>query len=207
MRQNSRSQIQQAQQLYRSGAQDEARRLIASVIKAEPDNSAAWLIAAQMAATPEQRLRLAQKALDIDPFSQEAERLVSALTGGAQKPVRSAAGAPPANPLPLYIGIGLAVVVLAGLLIYAALNLSASASRAPAATRQPPTLSIVVSPAALPSATARPEDVTPTRAATLTPTPAAYDLTGTAFRAIDQTEQAALRAEATAAVLTAAPGG
>jgi hypothetical protein len=204
------AQIQRARQLYQSGAHEEARRLLSGLIRQQPDNGDLWYVAAMIAASQEQKIALLRRTLEVDPFHARAQQALDAATASTRStpphspPAKAAAKLQ--SPVLMYGAIALLVLVLLGLLGFAVLNMTRSSSAPPAAstrTVSQPAAQVPQATVVLPTPTERPAETTPTLAPTLTPTPAPYHLTATAFRHIDLTEQAALRAEATAAAQSA----
>ncbi|MCA9909912.1 MAG: hypothetical protein KC519_14745, partial [Anaerolineae bacterium] len=68
-----KSRIREAQAVYDSGAHAEARALMTTLVKEQPDNAEAWYAAAMMAASSSQRLKLIRRVLLVDPFHEQAD--------------------------------------------------------------------------------------------------------------------------------------
>ncbi len=85
--------IREAQAVYDSGAHAEARALMTTLVKEQPDNAEAWYAAAMMAASSSQRLKLIRRVLLVDPFHEQADVELTELqaAGVTESPAQSAA--------------------------------------------------------------------------------------------------------------------
>ncbi|MDX2141429.1 MAG: hypothetical protein SF123_25310 [Chloroflexota bacterium] len=211
------SELRRAADLYKSGDKLEARKLIASICKAEPDNADAWYYAAMMSEQPEQRAKLLQRALAVDPFHERAEAALAKLgTSGQGTPVaHSTANQPKAarktgSSVAMIAAVGVAGLVLLGLLGYLVFTLTRPQTAAPALLTATPLLLLnpsieaqagvtLTAEAQLKAASAAAAAVTPTTIPTITPTPAPYQITATAYLHLAQTADAELRLMGTAA--------
>lgn len=199
--------LQSAIALYKRGEKDEARRRVAAVCKATPDNGDAWYVAAMMA-EGEQQTRLLERALAIDPFHDKA----AAALGRRGSSVRTDGTRPNASPkkaqtpVVTYGLIAVTALVLVGLIAFGVSRFAGNDSAA-----QPPLLTLAAtlesaSPAPLTTESALPSPTTAAIATHLpSPTPAPFETTATAYRYAAQTAQAELHATATSAALTFVP--
>ena len=193
--------LQSAIALYKRGERDEARRRVAAICKASPDNADAWYVAAMMT-EGDQRIRLLERALAIDPFHDKAS---AALNKG--EPATRKATPQPASAALTYALIAVAAVVLIGLV-----GFGMSRFMATGAAEQNPTREIGAGTIATATMGSTPTSVllaTSTLAPTIgiTATPAPFEITATAYRFAAQTAQADLHATATSAALTYVPAG
>lgn len=193
--------LQAAIALYKQGDKDEARRRVAAVCKATPDNADAWYVAAMMA-DGEGRTRLLERALAVDPHHAKA---AAALGRGAPA---ARPTTPAKSPVLTYALIGIVALLLVGLIVF-----GISRFRNNNAVVQPtPSLALLISETSaltstpLPSATTAPASTsapTPTQVSSATPAP--FALTATTYRYAAQTAQVDLYATATSAALTCVP--
>jgi hypothetical protein len=211
------SELRRAAELYRNGDKLEARKIVAAICKAEPDNADAWYYAAMMSEQPEQRARLLQRALAIDPFHERAEAALAKLgINGTPAPAarptapHSKASSKPANSIAMYAAVAVAGLVLLGLLGYLVFTLTRPQTAAPASLTATPLLLLnptieaqggvtLTAEAQQAGASATAGAVTPTAIPTNTPTPAPYQVTATAYLNLAQTADAELRLMGTAA--------
>jgi ferric-dicitrate binding protein FerR (iron transport regulator) len=209
------SELPSAIHLYKSGERDAARRAVAALCKATPHDGDVWYAAAMMSDSAEQKRKLLERALAADPFHERADAALKKLAPSPNAPKAKASSQRPIAskqpPIALYAAVGLCVVVLVGLLIYAGSGLlnergGAGGSVAlPTATNDPGVLltrqaQATQDMAAVPLATetalaATQAIITPTATAT----PAPFEITATAYLYAAQTAQADLRLTATAA--------
>ena len=68
----------------KAGDRDEARRLLQSAIRLEPDNEVAWLWLASVARDVQERLFCLEKLLQINPNNESARKAMATLTGQAE---------------------------------------------------------------------------------------------------------------------------
>jgi len=212
---DSQERIRQAQALYRNGDQDGARTALAALLKDDPGNADAWFNAAQMATSAEQSIKLLQRTLQVDPFHDEADMMLARLQAGAivDDPPPAVAGVPAARPkresqagrIGLIVAIIIVALILAGLLVLLADNLG----QADTNNALIPTLAALPTETSVPVVlpTEPPQQPTVTMPPTLTPTLAVYDITATAYREIQRTQERDLALTGTAAAEALAPSG
>ncbi len=66
--------LQQASVAIKSGNAEHARRLLNQLLQAEPDNDQAWVWLARVVTSPEWRRACLERALTINPQSQQAKQ-------------------------------------------------------------------------------------------------------------------------------------
>jgi hypothetical protein len=196
--------LQTAIALYKQGDKDEARRRVAALCKANPDNADAWYVAAMMA-DGEGRARLLERALAVDPQHPKAAAAL-----GRGEPLARLTTAPPKSPILTYALIGIVALLLVGLIAFGITRFSSNNAAVQPTPSPAPIISETSAPIAtpLPSATnAVISTSTPAPTQGSSATPAPFALTATAYRHVAQTAQADLYATATSAALTFVPAG
>ncbi|MBE0689999.1 MAG: tetratricopeptide repeat protein [Anaerolineae bacterium] len=218
---DSQERIRQAQALYRSGDQAGAKAALAELLKDDPQNAEAWYNAAQMAASPEQTVKLLRRALYVDPFHEEADAMLARMNAGAiidespPPPVMQAAPVIRRTPQPekepkqgkmgMIVAIIVVALVLIGLLVVLAGRLAPSGTDNVVIPTLAPLPTGTNVPVVLP--TQPPQMPTATLPPTLEPTLAPYNFTATAYREVQRTQESDLSLTGTAAAQTYAPSG
>ncbi len=90
--------LNEAVQLIRQGRKDEARRILEPVLKANPQDIQAWFWLVETCSTNEQRIKILEVCLKLNPGNPQALRALRALQArpGSPPPVPSQASQPPA---------------------------------------------------------------------------------------------------------------
>jgi Tetratricopeptide repeat len=83
MSDQARQQLQQANALIQSGQRDQARALLESLVKTEPNNAEAWWLLAMVASTPTQMRDALQNVLRIQPDNLGAKQQLHMLDAQA----------------------------------------------------------------------------------------------------------------------------
>jgi hypothetical protein len=216
------SDLKQAAQLIKAGQKAEARKIVGALLKREPENDDAWYYAAMLSDAPEQRAKFLQKALDLNPFHERADAALKKIGG---RNMSTSVGTTPASSARAGVASGgmiAAIVVVALLLVgvvaYGVITMTRGGNVTPVAQIAPTSVSISAADFAATGTAVAGMPIGATDAAGVgagadaplgvptdnaqivaTATPAAYQITSTAYLHIAQTADANLRATATAA--------
>lgn len=90
--------LNEAVQLIRQGRKDEARRILESILKANPQDVQAWFWLVETCSTPEQRIKTLEVCLKLNPGNPQALRALRALQGGGPVTPSSSASSPISKP-------------------------------------------------------------------------------------------------------------
>jgi tetratricopeptide (TPR) repeat protein len=92
--------LQNAIQALKAGDRARARQILQTILKSDPRNEDAWVMYAYASDKKEQALYCLQKALDINPFNEKAQKALQKLQGQPAKPPVSHVASPsPVHPL------------------------------------------------------------------------------------------------------------
>lgn len=103
----------------KQGQTTEARQLLKQHLRSNPEDAEAWFLAARVSSTKEQAISCLKKAIDLDPFNDLAVNQLNRLTSEstvASQPKHKNQSAKDVTVNPLYIGGGVIVVLLVGLI-------------------------------------------------------------------------------------------
>jgi hypothetical protein len=91
-------QIQQANQYIQNGQRDQARSLLESVVKTDPNNAEAWWLLAMVAASPVQMQNALENVVRIEPGRADAKEMLDKLNAQTRAGTASSTRSTPEDP-------------------------------------------------------------------------------------------------------------